>query len=171
MEVPPPLDLPRAPDFETFFRRELPGLVALARALAGPAYAEELAQESMLAAYQRWDQVGRYEFPSAWVRQVCANKAASVFRRRATEARALLRLTARAEPVHDDGDVDPDIWAEVRRLPRRQAQAIALYYVYGRSVTEVARILGCSEGSVKTHLHRGRATLAARLGTDGGDDT
>jgi RNA polymerase sigma-70 factor, ECF subfamily len=72
--------------------------------------------------------------------------------------------------VHEDGDVVPDIWAEVRRFPRRQAQAIALSYVFGRSVTEVARILECSEGSVKTHLHRGRAALAERLGADGGDD-
>jgi RNA polymerase sigma-70 factor (ECF subfamily) len=101
---------------------------------------------------------------------VCANKAASVFRRRATEARALLRLTARLEPTTDGHDPDADLWTEVRRLPRRQAQAIALYYVYGRSVAEVARILECSEGSVKTHLHRGRTTLAARLGTDVGDD-
>ena len=55
-------------------------------------------------------------------------------------------------------------WAEVRRLPRRQAQSVALYYVYDLGVADVAKTLGVSEGSVKVHLTRGRATLARRLG-------
>jgi len=55
-------------------------------------------------------------------------------------------------------------WAEVRRLPRRQAQSIALFYIYDLGVAEVARTIGCSEGSIKVHLSRGRATLARRLG-------
>lgn len=59
-------------------------------------------------------------------------------------------------------------WAEVRRLPRRQAQSIALFYVYDLGVAEIARTLGCSEGSVKVHLSRGRAALASRLGVEEG---
>ena len=54
-------------------------------------------------------------------------------------------------------------WAEVRRLPRRQAQCLALFYIYGCSVKETAEVIGCSEGTVKTHLARGRAAMAARL--------
>lgn len=54
-------------------------------------------------------------------------------------------------------------WAEVRRLPRRQAQSVALYYIYDLGVADVATTLG-AEGSVKVHLTRGRATLARRLG-------
>ena len=63
------------------------------------------------------------------------------------------------------GAAGPDeaFWAEVRRLPRRQAQCIALRYVYGCPVTEVADVLGCSEGSVKQHLARAKDRLARRL--------
>jgi RNA polymerase sigma-70 factor (ECF subfamily) len=54
-------------------------------------------------------------------------------------------------------------WAEVRRLPRRQAQAVALHYIYDLGVAEIASTLGCAEGTVKVHLSRGRAALGSRL--------
>jgi RNA polymerase sigma-70 factor (ECF subfamily) len=56
-------------------------------------------------------------------------------------------------------------WGEVRRLPRRQAQAVALFYALDLPVTEVAATLGCAEGTVKVHLSRARAELSSRLGT------
>jgi RNA polymerase sigma-70 factor (ECF subfamily) len=62
-----------------------------------------------------------------------------------------------------------ELWREVRRLPRRQAQTVALFYLEDRSVNDIASILRCTSGSVKQHLHRGRVTLAARLGEKGGD--
>lgn len=149
--------------FETFYVREMPRLLMLARALAGPASADDIAQDAMITAYDRWDDVCRYDSPGAWVRQVCANRALSQLRRRSAEARALVRLgSRRQEPARlsEDGE---QFWAEVRRLPRRQAQCIALFYVYDLAVAEIARTLGCSEGSVKVHLSRGRTTLSQRL--------
>jgi RNA polymerase sigma factor (sigma-70 family) len=150
--------------FEAFYRRELPGLVVLAGALSGDAYADDVAQDAMLAAYRRWDDVSRYTTPSAWVRQVCANKAVSVVRRRAVEARALVRIGSRRQEPAAMAEDSATFWAEVRRLPRRQAQSVALYYIYDLGVADVATTLGVSEGSVKVHLTRGRATLARRLG-------
>ena len=66
------------------------------------------------------------------------------------------------EPL-DPWDDDP-LWAAVRKLPRRQAQAVVLVYVDDLSLERVAEILQCSVGSVKTHLHRARQRLAAELG-------
>ena len=51
----------------------------------------------------------------------------------------------------------------MRALPARQAQAVALHYLEDRSLAEIARILGCAEGTVKAHLHRGRRALADAL--------
>jgi RNA polymerase sigma-70 factor (ECF subfamily) len=126
--------------------------------------AEDIAQEAMLAAYRRWDEVSRLDLPAAWVRRVCANIATSFIRRRIVEARAALRLPGRQSPVVELDESDGSFWAEVRRLPRRQAQCVALRYVYGCSVAEVAGILGCADGTVKAHLSHGRARLAERLG-------
>jgi len=52
----------------------------------------------------------------------------------------------------------------VRKLPDRQAQAVALYYLEDCSVAEIALALGCAEATVRVHLHRGRQTLGRALG-------
>ena len=168
---PEALPLAATATFEGFYRRELPGLVALAAALAGPAAADDVAQEAMLAAYRRWDTVSRLDLPAAWVRRVCANTAVSLLRRRGAEARAVLRLGARPQRTLELAPDPGAFWAEVRRLPRRQAQAVALAYVYDLGVAEIAVTLGVAEGTVKTHLSRGRAALAVRLGETDGDGT
>jgi DNA-directed RNA polymerase specialized sigma24 family protein len=41
---------------------------------------------------------------------------------------------------------------------------VALRYIEDRSVAEIAEILDCALGTAKVHLHRGRLTLARRLG-------
>ena len=164
------VELASAETFDSFYLRELPGLVLLARALTGSAYADDVAQEAMLEAYRRWDDVRGFESPTGWVRRVCANKAVSGLRRREVEARALLRWRAqRPMPVAMPGDAE-EFWCQVRRLPKRQAQSVALFYLYDLSVSEVAATLGCSQGSVKVHLSRGRAALAARLGESAEED-
>ena len=157
--------LARPEPFESFYRRELPKLVALSRALCGPAIADDIAQEAMLAAYRKWDTVSQLDIPEAWLRRVCLNLATSVLRRRTIEAAALLRMSSRRElaPIPAEHET---FWAAVRSLPRRQAQAAALRYVYGMSVLEIASTLGCSEGSTKVHLSRARAALARTLGAD-----
>ena len=151
--------------FDGFYAREYSSLVAMAFALTGSrAHAEDVAQEAMLIAYRRWDDVSRLDMPVAWVRRVCANTATSLVRRRIVEARAVLKLRARPVAVAELDETDSAFWAEVRRLPRRQAQCVALRYVYGCSVAEIAEILGCADGTVKSHLWTARARLADRLG-------
>ncbi|MDR7253133.1 RNA polymerase sigma-70 factor (ECF subfamily) [Nocardioides sp. BE266] len=152
--------------FADFYRAELPGLVSLARGLCGAAAAEDVAQEAMLAAYRRWAEVEDAQSPHAWVRRTCANLAISSFRRRLVELKALARISPRAPVVPLDEESE-EFWAAVRSLPRRQAQCAALRYVYGMSGADIAGTLAISEGSVKAHLARARATLAQRLGVEG----
>jgi RNA polymerase sigma-70 factor (ECF subfamily) len=147
-------------DFDAFYRREFPRLVVLARALAGPAVADDVAQEAMLVAYRKWDEVQLLVSPVGWVRTVCLRKAVSVVRRRSVEQRVLRTIGSfrsdRGAPVEED----ERFWSEVRRLPLRQAQAVALHYALDLAVVEIAETLGCAEGTVKSHLSRGRAALA-----------
>lgn len=152
-------------EFDVFYRREFRSLVGLAHALSGSSASEDIAQDALLAALRRWDEVGRLDNPGAWVRRVVANRSVSVIRRRVSEAKKLLRLG-----VGTQGSVSLDlsvhgewIWDQVRRLPTRQAQVVALYYLDGLSMPEIGAVLGITKESVNTHLRRAKQTLAERL--------
>jgi RNA polymerase sigma-70 factor (sigma-E family) len=150
--------------FEAFYRRERPAVVALAYALCGNgAVAEELAQDAFIATMDSWERVRVMENPGAWVRRVVANRSISRFRRLAAEARAFQRSGRRVLADPPLQGESTELWSEVRRLPKRQAQVIALHYLQDLSRREVALILGCSEETVKTHLERARRALAIRM--------
>ena len=75
--------------FDGFVRENGRGLVGLAYTLSGSrSVAEDLAQDALLAAYRRWDEVSQLDDPGAWVRRVVANRAVSQIRRRVSEAKA-----------------------------------------------------------------------------------
>lgn len=152
-------------DFVDFYRREYASVVRLAFALTGSyELAEEFAQDAFLAAQRRWGHIRDYDRPDAWVRRVATNKCVSGFRKTGGELRALARLGRRRTDRVELPEADSELWAAVRRLPRRQAQALALMYLEDRSPAEVALLLGCSEETVRTHARRGRQTLAQLLG-------
>lgn len=147
-------------DFESFYTRERRPVVGLAFVLSGSrSGAEDLAQDAFLTAYKRWDTVGSYDNPGAWVRRVVSNNSVSSIRRRKAEAKALVRFGGSGFVVPEMSPDAITTWAAVRRLPERQAQAIALRFYDRSSITDIARILDCSENTVKTHLRRAKKAL------------
>jgi RNA polymerase sigma-70 factor (ECF subfamily) len=154
--------------FGAFYRDQYHAVVALAYALTGKAaVAEELAQDAFLVAYRNWGRISGYEVPGAYVRRVVTNMSVSFGRRVGAQARALARLASRTPtwtaPLEQP---DADFWRSVRSLPPRQAQVLVLRYLEDRSSAEIAQILGCSEATVRVHLHNGRLSLASRLGIE-----
>ncbi len=157
-----------AETFGAFYRSQYHAVVALAYALTGKAVvAEELAQDAFLVAYRNWGRISGYEVPGAYVRRVVTNMSVSFTRRLGAQARALARLASRTPtwtaPLEQP---DADFWRSVRSLPPRQAQVLVLRYLEDRSSAEIAQILGCSEATVRVHLHNGRLSLASRLGIE-----
>jgi RNA polymerase sigma factor (sigma-70 family) len=151
--------------FEAFYQREYDSVVGLAYALSGSRWAaEDLAQDAFVVIHRRWQTVSGYDRPDAFVRRVTANLAVSRARRLAAEARAVARLaTGRRPPAAQIDAASSAFWAAVRRLPRRQAQVLALFYLEDRTAADIASILGCSPDTVRVHLHRGRGALARSL--------
>jgi RNA polymerase sigma-70 factor (ECF subfamily) len=86
-----------------------------------------------------------------------------VLRRRMREAKAMMRLVGRIQTYIELDQGDEAFWDAVRRLPLRQAQTVALYYMEDYSVRQISEVLDCSEGSVKTHLSRARDAVARQL--------
>jgi RNA polymerase sigma factor (sigma-70 family) len=151
--------------FEAFYRREFRSVLGLAVVLTGSRSAgEDITQDAFTVTYREWERVGGLDNPGAWVRKVVANRSVSAFRRSVAEARALLRFK-RQDP--EEAAVDGlEVWDEVRKLPRRQAQVVALTYLNDLPRRDVAAVLGCSEETVKTHLERAKRTLAETLGQE-----
>jgi len=154
--------------FTALYEHEYRPLLRIAYGLTGSqGEAEELVQEAFVRCYQRWAKVEGYDNPGAWLRRVLLNLAASRGRRLAAEVRALTHLGAR--PSHhpagpaEAGAGDEEFWAAVRRLPRRQAQAIVLYYGDDLPTDDVARVMCCAEGTVRALLHQARTGLAKVL--------
>lgn len=165
---------PRGPEvqipgqFEVFYREEYSSVVALAYGLSGSSWAaEDLAQEAFLRAHSDWARVGTMASPSGWVRRVAMNLAMSRFRRIRSEAAARLRLVPTSASWEATTADHEAFWREVRRLPTRQAQAIALRYIDELSVTEIGAVLEVAEGTVKALLHQGRIRLARQLAAKG----
>lgn len=151
--------------FRRFYDDNVERVMAVAVALtADRAAAEDVTQEAFARAYRDWERVGTYDRPDAWVRRVAVNLTRSRWRKLRNEAVSLARLGPL--PVENAPDLPPDqaaVWRAVRRLPRRQAAAIALHYVEGLPVAEIAEVTGVAVGTTKSDLHRGRARLADLL--------
>lgn len=166
MAHPPPDDGTGRPSFVDFYRREYPRLAVLATAVSGdPSSGEDLAQEALARAGDRWDRISGYDNPGTWVRRVTINLATSRRRRLRTEARALLRLGP-PDPV--PGVIlhgDPEVWAAVAELPARQRAVVTLHHLEDRPVAEIAETLGISVSAATSSLHKARRRLAASLGT------
>ncbi len=150
--------------FEDFYRKEHRQVLGLAFVLTGnQSAAEDVAQDAFTAAFRHWQTVASCDAPGAWIRRVTCHRAASVLRRRVVEAKALVRLAKRTQTSIELDEGDAAFWRAVRRLPPRQAQAVALFYYEDYSVRDIAAVLDCSEGTVKTHLSRARASVARHL--------
>lgn len=133
---------------------------ALTLATGDRAVGEELAQEALARAWQRWSQVGAMDSPEAWTFRVGFNLAGSWRRRAAAERRAHRR---RGEPsvVHDDPDgaeVEA-VRAAVAGLPARQRAVIVARFYLGHDVAGAAALLGCAEGTVKASTAHALANL------------
>jgi RNA polymerase sigma factor (sigma-70 family) len=143
-------------DFEEAF----PSLVLLARRAAQRVLgdfteAEDVAAETMARAFDRWSRVQRY--PEPWVVRVATNLALDQARRGSAPV-----LPGRSAISVEDQVIDRSTAVELlARLPRRQAEVVALTLLSDLTMARTAEVLGISLGSVKRHSKRGLASLRA----------
>ena len=88
-------------------------------------------------------------------------------RRRASRDVALAHvdldlLTAPVADITGRFDERQDMTARLATLPRKQRAAVVLRYYEGLDDTEIAAALGCSAGTVRSHISRALGTLRAR---------
>ena len=145
-------------DLEALFRAHYGRLVrALTVAGGSREVAADAVQEAFVKAHLHWRRIRRYDDPVGWIRRVAVNRLHDEHRRLRRKATAERRManerSSTGEPVLDETA------ALLAGLPRQQRMAVALFYVDGMSVAEVAAAMRLSVGAVKFHLHAGRAKL------------
>jgi RNA polymerase sigma-70 factor (ECF subfamily) len=125
------------------------------------AVAEELAQEALARALERWDRVARMDAPEAWVYRTAFNLARTHGKRRAAERRAQHRLAMVPHPALPDTTTAVAVRDAVRALPDRQREAVIARFYAGLPVADAAVALGCAPGTVKALVHQAVARLRA----------
>lgn len=153
----------------TLFHAEYPRLRGLAYVLLGDTHAaEEVAMEAFVKAFSSWPRMRHLQWPRPYLRRIAINLCRERMRRQRIEVRAneLIehqRQTQQAACEGERSDIRMDLWDALRKLPERQRTCVVLRYLEDLSDAEIARTLGCTVGTVKTHLFRARASLEARL--------
>jgi len=150
--------------FRVFVNARWEPLRRFAFALTGDlGHAEDLLQTALLNCHRHWGRI-RADNPEAYVRRSVINLNTSWWRRR--------RLAEYPTPALPDVeapdamarfDTREEIWAAILALPARMRAVLVLRYFEDLPEADVAAILGCSAGSVKSQASRGLTRLRSVL--------
>ncbi len=159
-----------AGDFDAFVATHGSRLLRTAYLLTGDhGAAEDLVQDTLVRTWRKWSRVSAADQPPAYVRRMLVNASVSRWRtlrlRRAGE-----RLVASPPEVaaHDPEARDDAMWRLVATLPPRQRAVVVLSYYEDLSDPQVADVLGCTTGTVKSQRAKALRALAHVASTPGG---
>ncbi len=155
---------PRA--FGTLYRRHYRAVVGyLYRRVGDEHTAEDLAAETFLSAMKALPKYRLTGAPfRAWLMRIATNAANRWAKQRRRDAARYVRAAetseSHVEPTVDEAD---EARTAMLALSTRHQEVLSLHYVEGLSVDEVAAVLGCRPGTVKSRLSRGREALKQEL--------
>jgi RNA polymerase sigma-70 factor (sigma-E family) len=144
-------------DFEEFVRGRHVELLRFAYLLCGDRHlAEDLVQDALERTGMAWQRVQRQDDPEGYVRRTITNRFLN-------RLRALRRERLTGDPP-ERGYVDrepPDraVWDLLAKLPHRQRAVLVLRFYLDYSESQIAQVLGCSAGTVKSTTSRALAKL------------
>jgi RNA polymerase sigma-70 factor (ECF subfamily) len=143
--------------FEKLVQDWAPRATALARAIAGDADAEDIAQNSFIRAWQSLSTLADPAKFDAWLMAIVRNLARNRVRDRALERRPPPPPSPNRTP-----DLD-HVRAAVDALPEEQREIVRLRYEVDLSYAEIASALAIDEALVKSRLHEAKTTLAEKI--------
>lgn len=155
--------------FDAFVRARRPDLWRAAWLLTGDrALADDLVQTALGKTYGSYDNLANDHRFEAYVRTTMYRTFVSWWRRRWS---AEVPVADQPEVSSTDGDpaAGVDVARALRALPKMQRAVLVLRFLEDRPVSDVARILGIAEGTVKAHTSHGCAALRGSLHLAEGD--
>jgi RNA polymerase sigma-70 factor (ECF subfamily) len=150
-----------ASDLEALFRAYWPRAFRAAYLVAhDAAAAEDIAQESFLAAVRSLDRFDRRRPFGPWLHRIVVNRAIDWSRTRRLRAESELHDVAVEQPDHSDAD---RLAAAIASLPEDQRAVIVLRHLLEYTPGEIADLLGLPRGTVNSRLRRGLDALKGEL--------
>jgi RNA polymerase sigma-70 factor (sigma-E family) len=148
-------------EFQAYMAARWPVLVRTAFLLTGDLFlAEDLAQTALTRVYASWRRVRRADDVDAYVRRVLVNANAGRFRkRRVAEHLVAAPADGRTHLPHESLAERSALMTALAELPARQRAVVVLRYWEDLSEREVAAVLGCSVGTVKSQASKALARL------------
>ncbi|MCP2329215.1 RNA polymerase sigma-70 factor (sigma-E family) [Hamadaea flava] len=153
--------------FAEFARVRTPALIRAAYLLTGDQHAaEDLVQSALTKTYAHWRRV-RHEDPEAYVRTAMYREQVSWWRRRSRQRQVAptWALPERQADPADHAGLRLAMREALLRLPQPQRAVVVLRYYEDLSETQVAEILGCSIGTVRSRANRAVQRLRETLPT------
>jgi RNA polymerase sigma-70 factor (sigma-E family) len=152
-------------EFTEYVTARLPALRRLAYVLTGDdSRGDDLVQQTITTLFVRWHRIRRVAYLDRYVRSMLVNAYIDERRLSWAKVRLFREPPERVVPV-DDGIEDRAVLrSALARLPRRQRAVLSLRFICDLPVSEVAELLGCAEGTVKSQTSQGLATLRKLLG-------
>jgi RNA polymerase sigma-70 factor (sigma-E family) len=153
--------------FEEFVASRLDALIRYATVVTwDPHLAEDITQDVLVRAQARWSKIGRLDAPEQYVKRMVLNQFLTWRRRRAAQLVFVPTLEGMTphEPDRTDAVDARDLTRRlIAGLPPKQRAAIALRYYEDLTDEQIAKLLGCRTGTVRSYLSRGLAALRAAL--------
>jgi RNA polymerase sigma-70 factor (sigma-E family) len=150
-------------DFDEFVAAHVDDLLRTAYLIVwDETEAEDLVQECLMRVARRWPRVRRMEQPRAYARRILVNHALDGARgraRRRSELEPGVATSATAVDPLAVLDTRAELIDALGRLPARQRAVLVLRYFNDLTEAQVAEVLGCSPGTVKSSSSRGLARL------------
>ena len=155
-------DMSDAAGFTAWVRPHWTAMARLAARLSGDGW-EDVLQEALCAA---WRKRGRFDEGRGsarnWLLAITADQARKAWRRSSRPGPGLVDDT----PVRTGPERDLDVERALGSLSPRQRVAVELHYYLGLPIDDLAAVMGCAPGTVKSTLADARARLRAQLGAD-----
>lgn len=154
---------PSIPAFEAFVASRGSALLSYAHLLTGQrAAAEDLVQAALARTLVAWPRVRNQDDPEGYVRRTMARLQANAWRSRLRHREdpvAAVPDTVRVDPADGALDERDAMWAALGALPPRQRAVLVLRFYEDLSEAQIAHVLGCRPGTVKSQAARGLARL------------
>lgn len=137
------------------FEAHRAGLVRLCASMVGVDEADDVVQDTYMAARQRLSQLQDPAALGGWLKRIAVNRCYDRHRRRR-------RLTERLPLLHRSmagAQRDLSLLELIELLPPRQRTVLVLHYAHGYSLSEIAELLSLSHVNVRTIIARTRRSL------------